>query len=163
MLIFSAAKNPYITEDVNKINAWYNKNIDRLDSGIDVGYRQIFFISKRKDSIGSVKRVVDAIAKKEAGDYVTINRATIDEFATTLSRINKKYVDLFELFQKTTKTKKQLIDEIKLLTESLDAFQTHNAKLTAELSDIHASLSWKLSKPLRVVAKLRRILTKKQV
>lgn len=163
MLIFSAAKNPYITEDVNKINAWYNKNIDRLDSGIDVGYRKIFFISKHKDSIRSVKRVVDAIARKETNEYVTVNRITLDEFAETLSRINKKYVDLFEIYQKVNKTKKQLADEIKLLTESLADFQESNTKLTADLSDIYSSSSWRLTKPLRAVAKVGRKSTGKQV
>ncbi len=156
MLIFSAANNPYITEDVNAINAWYNKNIDSLDSGVDVGYRQIFFISKHDDSIRSVKHEIDAIAKMETKDYVTVNRATFDEFSRTLARINKQYVNQLELFNKARQTKKQLLDEIKLLTENLANFKDHNVKLTADLSRIYSSPSWKLTKPLRLAARARR-------
>lgn len=154
MLVFAASNNPYITEDVNKINAWYNTNIDSLDSGIDIGYRKIFFISKHKDNIKSVRYIVDSIEKKEINNYITINKSTFNKFTDTLSQINKKYIDLFRIYQKVNDIENKLSDEVKLLKENLKNSQDYNIKLIADLSDVYSSSSWKLTKPLRLFRRL---------
>ncbi len=161
MLIFASGSNEDITKDIQAINTWYNQNINTLDANVDIGYRKVFFISKNKENVALVKNAIEKFSKKITdNDYVTVHRETFTEFSSVLSKISKKYSQLYRLYSQPGGEKDELNREIERLHKKLSKASDHITKLTADLNNIYDSSSWKASKPLRGLEKVNKKLKK---
>ena len=152
MLLFASSVVPDIVGEVNNINTWYNRNTLFLDSSVDVGYREIIFLSKTKKNVESVSNAINKLRRVSGVDpLMTINKKTFIEFSNTLSFISKKYRILYDKYKSVDKMKADLINELYILKEQQKDDNAHIIKLRRELADIHNSVSWKLTKPLRYI------------
>jgi hypothetical protein len=163
MLLFASSKIPNIVGEVNNINTWHNRNVLSLDSKVDIGYRKIFFISKNKDNVDNVSRAINKLKLASgANNLVTINSKTFREFSETLSLIIRKYSVLIEKYQNADKNKRELIDQAEVFKGQLDNSLAYNTKLTHEIDNIRSSLSWKITKPLRLFSRINDTLRDKR-
>jgi hypothetical protein len=162
MLNFASSQNGEITKDVREANTWYNLLTDQLDADVDVGYRNIFFISKDRANVAKVEVAIKKYAKKPNDeDYVTVHRVVLEQFADTLAAISKKHTKLFAHYTEPGGERDQLQRKVDLLHKKLDNASEHITKLTNDLNTIYASPSWKASRPLRGIEKLGRKKVKK--
>lgn len=151
MLIFMASVIPEIIGDVNNINEWYNNNILSLDSKVDIGYRNIFFISKHKKNTEAVKEVIDKIRESSRqGKLATVNEKTLHEFSKTLSSISRKYAQLDQRYRDTVgKTERELVASSELLREKLKTEKKRSEALSKEIDEIKTSKAWKIVQSIR--------------
>lgn len=157
MLIFAAADNADITNDVTKANIWYNEHIDKLDSNVDFGYRKVYFVSKNKQHIKKVENAINNFTRKPTGDdYVTVHRDAFDVFARTLASISRKYSRMNKEHLKVA----SMENELESLRNNMNMASSHISSLTEELDKVYSSVSWKVSKPLRHAGKVRRKLNR---
>lgn len=151
MLLFMSSQIPDIIGDVSMINEWYNHNSLPLDSNIDVGYRKIFFISKNKKNIESVRRAIEKLDQMSKDDeLITVNQKTFTQFSDTLSKVGKKFITLNEIYRDNIgKTERELIQRNELLKKKLQEEKQTASILDKELKAINESIAWKIVKKVR--------------
>lgn len=140
-LLFLSAQNPNITDIVKQANSWYNQHTLDLDSGIDVGYRSIFFVTKKEKAITAVEKVLKDFSSRPSNDFVTVNTAAFERFLEALAQIGQSHNQLLNQYKKVSQTKKTLAQELERIEKEYSDFRT----------DILNSSSWKVTKPLRKI------------
>lgn len=163
MLLFESSNNPEIDTEVKDLNKWYNQNTIRLDANIDTGYRRVFFISMDEANVERVSVAIDHLSlRHEAGGYTSINKSTFEHFTKTMALIAKKYNDIITRYNAVSKTKRELNDELETLRGQLGDFKKHNDTLTSQITAIYNSPSWRLTRPIRAIKRVKTYVTRKR-
>ncbi|NTU72757.1 glycosyltransferase family 2 protein, partial [Candidatus Roizmanbacteria bacterium] len=145
MLIFAASSISDISQELSSINKWYNENTISLDANADVGYRKIYFLSRKKKNVEKVMKSYKGMnrgAKKSS--LLSVSSDTFKHFTVTISNIMRRYMDM-GLRYKELDNKYQ--DLVVRNMENLDRIN----KLETELLIIKDSRTWLVVNRIRKI------------
>lgn len=149
-LIFIAAKNPHITNAVNNLNRWYNQHIAQLELGTEPGYRRIYFVTKNEQLLKRVEKEVAILAGtegKEKHRYLKVHESTLAETLRAVVAMGRSFNEIMQASD--DHQKKRQAAEAEML-----ALLTQNKQIKEELEAVRGSVSWRITRPLRVINKI---------
>ncbi len=128
-------------QDAIHVNSLYNLNADTLETGLETGYRGIYIIAKNKSYLKQVEEGIRQL-KEDSHPMFDIHDVALD-------LVIQQVASLF----KTTKFQ----------AKQIKSLSTENHKLNEDISKLQSiiglfenSLSWKITKPIRLVKSIMR-------
>lgn len=151
-LIFSSSKDIQTSKDIDEITKWYNKNISTIEGDIKIPYRKIFFVSNSDKNIKAIKSVIKASKQAKKIQTITVSEDVFDNFLNYFAKTVRKNYELNN--DKTPALLKEMNKKNEDLKKEIRDFQKRDVALSKELDKIRNSLSWRLTKPLRVIGRV---------
>jgi hypothetical protein len=155
-VIFVAAGNPHVTETAQDLNTWYNLHLSEIEKGVDTGYRRIYFLTRDKnlrDRVNGVLNNLFTVSASEDARYIPVHQAVLDKTVRAVAAVGSSFLTVLE--QKET-AERIAAQELSGFRKHLQNLEQDNAVLRGQLQGVYQSVSWRFTKPLRLLMRLLR-------